>query len=224
MRLEVETKKEELKQRLKDLSAAQKQLSHVLSNSSKNEDRYRYETTLLNACEQECCEKLRRGWQQIASALEMKRKSEGNEIMGIALPKMVLPMPSMSNEAKRHLGAAMGYEVMLLERIAWTTNVPLLHFGRFEGSTSHVVKLDRIFDLRRPGWSKHRLYLDLDDLNNEERWREVVHGAQLIKRSLRCIAASLSIEMSDPRISIFDLLISIISQVERSRFYDRMCF
>lgn len=200
-------------ERLKGLSSSVQRLSDAASQP-RTEYQHQYETTLLNACENESREKIKNGFLHLTKAIEMRRTSSGVEIMSVKLPKMTRPMPEMPDETKRHLGPLLGYVYMMVERLSFVVDAPLLHVGRFEGSTSHVIKPDRIFDARRNArWVKHRLFLSPEDLNHEGNWTELVAGVQLIKRSLQCVAASLSVRVTDTRISLFDLLFLVITQV-----------
>jgi len=199
--------------RLEEMSLSGRRLSDAAARLS-TDCKHRYEMTLLNACENESREKIKNGMLQLTKAIEMKRTSNGIEMMGVQLPKMICPMPDMPDDAKRHLGALLGYVYMMVERLGFAIQAPLLHVGRFEGSTSHVMKPDRIFDHRKNArWVKHRLFLALEDLDHEGNWMELVAGVRLIKRSLRCLAASLSISIVDTRISLFDLLLLVVTHL-----------
>jgi len=190
-------------------------LRKTISSELESNLRHKYELQLLEAREKESEFKIKEGVLQLASAIGMRRSSKGGEIMGVVLPRMVTPLPGVEERVLRDLGAVLGYVYLFAERLSWATDCPLMHVGRFECSTSHVMKPDRIFDLHRhPYWGKYRLYLSPEDSNKwQSQWPEVMAGVQLLKRSLRCFAASLDIEMTDPRITLFDLLLLIISRV-----------
>jgi len=213
----IETRFEEMRQtnagRMDELSLSVRRLSEAMAGSN-TDHQHRYETTLLTACENESREKIKTGMLQLTKAIEMKRTTTGIEMMGVSLPKMIHPMPDMPDDTKRHLGALLGYVYMMVERLGFAIDAPLLHVGRFEGSTSHVIKPDRIFDRRKNArWVKHRLFLSAEDLDHDGNWMELVAGVYLIKRSLRCLAASLSISIVDTRISLFDLLLVVITHL-----------
>jgi len=77
------------------------------------------------------------------------------------------------------------------------------------------MKPDRIFNRQRNAhWTKHRLYLPLNELEIEsriDRWNEVSEGVGLITTSLRSIAAS--IDLDNHNLPCFDLFFLIIEKV-----------
>ena len=196
--------------KLKGLSAAtQRWIASSSAFRSGSDCQRQYEKTLLEACESEMREEIKHGVVQLTRAVELKRTSSGVEILGRILPRVAQPMREMTQEQLKYVGIALGYSYMILDRLSHSLDIPLMHVGRFECSTSHIMRPERMFDRYRCArWTKHRLYYAPEGNGDE-----VVAGAQLLARSVRWMATAMGLDIDDARISLFDLLYYVLKQV-----------
>ena len=197
-------------EKLKGLSAAtQRTIAASSAFRSRSDCQRQYEMTLLEACESETREEIKHGVVQLTRAVEMKRTSSDVEMLGRVLPRVAQPVTEWTREQLNYVGVALGYAYMMLDQLSHALGIPLMHVGRFEGSTSHIMRPERMFDRYRCArWTKHRLYYA-----PEGNWDEVIAGAQLLTRSLRWVATCMGLDIAEARISLFDLLHYVLAQV-----------
>lgn len=178
-------------------------------------------STFLDICKKHYKEIRKHELQLLVDTIKLKKTNNGVQIMDISYPTATsTEIPEVRLESKveltvQELGAALGYVLWLTDKLGFYCDVPLLHLGRYECSTSYVMKPERIFNRQRNAhWTKHRLYLPSNELETESRieeWNEVSEGVGLIERSLRSISAS--IDLDNHYLPCFDLLFLIIEKV-----------
>eukprot|EP00210_Caulerpa_lentillifera_P002827 g2701.t1 len=169
--------------------------------------------TFLTVCESWYSEITQREVRLLVNSIELKRVNGEVQIMGIPYRQTE---PNSSSDISEDLGAAIGYALWLIGRLGFYCNVPLLHMGRYECSTSHVMKPERIFNhhQRYAHWIKYQLSIPSTDSETKSRieaWNEVAQGVVLIQRSLKSIASSLNLDTQN--LSCFDLLYLIVEKL-----------